>query len=260
LGRHRKPSRIVIPAVAAPALVSVAAAICLSPQAASASTTTPQITPQLSSQHAVVTDAVSFPGAAFASLPAAVKTAAHTKASSGLLATYKVKSGDTLSTIAQHFYHESAAWPVIYYANRSKIHWADEISVGETLKIPVKPAKIPAAPGSTGPAASSSGSSSSSSSSSSGSSPSSASVQTDARYSGSGSFQSCVISRESGGNSQVMNSSGHYGLYQFSESTWEAYGGSAASFGNASVAEQNQVFDNAIAQGGESNWSAYDGC
>jgi len=57
-----------------------------------------------------------------------------------------------------------------------------------------------------------------------------------------------------------MNSSGHYGLYQFSASTWAAYGGSAASFGHASVAEQNQVFNNAIAQGGQSNWSPYDGC
>jgi len=26
------------------------------------------------------------------------------------------------------------------------------------------------------------------------------------------------------------------------------------------VAEQNQVFANALAQGGQSNWSAYDGC
>ena len=68
-----------------------------------------------------------------------------------------------------------------------------------------------------------------------------------ATYSGSGSFQSCVIARESGGNSQVMNSSGHYGLYQFSASTWAAYGGSPSSFGNASVAQQNQVFNNAIA-------------
>jgi Transglycosylase-like domain len=74
------------------------------------------------------------------------------------------------------------------------------------------------------------------------------------------SFQECVIARESGGNSQVMNSSGHYGLYQFSASTWAAYGGNPADFGDASVAEQNQVFDNAIAAGGESNWSPYDGC
>lgn len=76
-------------------------------------------------------------------------------------------------------------------------------------------------------------------------------------YSG---FQRCVIERESGGNSQVMNSSGHYGLYQFSASTWQAYGGSAATFGHASVAEQNRIFANAMARGGESNWSPYDGC
>jgi soluble lytic murein transglycosylase-like protein len=69
-----------------------------------------------------------------------------------------------------------------------------------------------------------------------------------------------VISAESGGNSQVMNSSGHYGLYQFSSSTWAEYGGNPGAFGDASVAEQNQVFDNAIAAGGQSNWSAYDGC
>lgn len=74
------------------------------------------------------------------------------------------------------------------------------------------------------------------------------------------SFQSCVIARESGGNPQVMNASGHYGLYQFSASTWAAYGGNPADFGHASVAEQNQVFNNAMAAGGESNWAPYDGC
>ena len=57
-----------------------------------------------------------------------------------------------------------------------------------------------------------------------------------------------------------MNSSGHYGLYQFSSGTWAAYGGNPACFGNASVAEQNQVFNNAIAAGGQSNWAPYDGC
>jgi hypothetical protein len=47
------------------------------------------------------------------------------------------------------------------------------------------------------------------------------------------SFQQCVISRESGGNAQVMNSSGHYGLYQFSASTWAAARGNPADFGHA---------------------------
>ena len=69
-----------------------------------------------------------------------------------------------------------------------------------------------------------------------------------------------MVARESGGNPQVMNSTGHYGLYQFSASTWAAYGGNPADFGNASVAEQNQVFANALAQGGQSNWAPYDGC
>jgi hypothetical protein len=75
-----------------------------------------------------------------------------------------------------------------------------------------------------------------------------------------GSFGACVVARESGGNSQVMNSSGHYGLYQFSASTWAAYGGLASAFGHASVAQQNAVFGAAIARGGQSNWSPYDGC
>jgi Transglycosylase-like domain len=57
-----------------------------------------------------------------------------------------------------------------------------------------------------------------------------------------------------------MNSSGHYGLYQFSASTWAAYGGSPGDFGHASAAEQRRVFLNAIAQGGQSSWLPYDGC
>jgi hypothetical protein len=75
-----------------------------------------------------------------------------------------------------------------------------------------------------------------------------------------GAFGACVISRESGGNSQVMNSTGHYGLYQFSASTWAAYGGNPADFGHATVAEQEQIFSNALASAGQSNWSPYDGC
>jgi Transglycosylase-like domain len=80
-------------------------------------------------------------------------------------------------------------------------------------------------------------------------------------YSTGGAFQQCVIRRESGGQSQVMNASGHYGLYQFSAATWAAYGGNPASFGHASVAQQNQVFANAMATpGGASNWRPYNGC
>jgi len=112
------------------------------------------------------------------------------------------------------------------------------------LRVPAKPAKIPAAPGQLGAAAAA------------GTTQPEVTVVTDPG----GSFAACVIARESGGNSQVMNASGHYGLYQFSASTWAEYGGNPADFGNASASEQNQVFANALAAGGESNWSAYDGC
>ncbi|HTP17223.1 MAG TPA: transglycosylase family protein [Streptosporangiaceae bacterium] len=75
-----------------------------------------------------------------------------------------------------------------------------------------------------------------------------------------GSFRQCVISRESGGNAQVMNGSGHYGLYQFSYPAWVASGGSSADFGHASVAEQNRAFATAYAKFGASPWAPYDGC
>lgn len=76
----------------------------------------------------------------------------------------------------------------------------------------------------------------------------------------SSSFEACVIAHESGGNSQVMNSSGHYGLYQFDLGTWESGGGSAGDFGNASPAEQKRVFDAVYAARGTNPWAPYDGC
>ena len=180
---------------------------------------------------------------------------------------FTVQAGDTLSSISGQFYGNQSDWPVLYYANQSGLSSPNEITVGQVLEVPPLPATIPAAPASAVAAPSSSTSSAASSSSTaSESEPASTSTSTASQsdssvdasdYSG---FQQCVIERESGGDSQVMNSSGHYGLYQFSASTWAAYGGNPADFGDASVAEQNQVFDNAMAAGGESNWAPYDGC
>jgi LysM repeat protein len=182
-----------------------------------------------------------------------------------LPAKYVVKSGDTLASIAQHLYASPKYWTVLYWANHGKIKYANEITAGQVLTVPAKPAKIPGAPKALSPApapvTSTASTASYGGSYSSASTATAAPAQAASSYSGSsGSFQACVIAAESGGNSQVMNASGHYGLYQFSASTWAAYGGNPADFGNASVAEQNQVFDNAIAAGGESNWAPYDGC
>jgi LysM repeat protein len=177
-------------------------------------------------------------------------------------AKYVVKSGDTLASIAQHLYHSPDYWPVLYWANHGTIKDADEVQAGQALTVPAKPGKIPAAPKSLAPALPSAASTASNEGSYSPTSTAGAApAQTASTHTAStGSFQACVIARESGGNPQVMNSSGHYGLYQFSASTWAAYGGNPADFGNASVAEQNQVFANAMAAGGESNWAPYDGC
>jgi LysM repeat protein len=182
-------------------------------------------------------------------------------------AKYVVKSGDTLASIAQHLYRSSDYWPVLYWANHAVITDANEIQAGQVLTVPAKPAKIPGAPTALAPAqapaTSTASSASSAASDSSASTPTAAPAPAPAQSANTGStssFQACVIAAESGGNPQVMNSSGHYGLYQFSASTWAEYGGNPADFGDASVAEQNQVFDNAIAAGGASNWSLYDGC
>jgi len=176
-------------------------------------------------------------------------------------AEYVVKSGDTLASIATHLYHSPDYWTVLYWANHAKIKYANQIQAGLVLAVPAKPGKIPAAPKSLAPSPAPATSTASSGSYSSASAAQAAPAVTESTYTGSsGSFQACVIAAESGGNSQVMNSSGHYGLYQFSASTWAEYGGNPADFGDATVAEQNQVFENAMAAGGESNWAPYDGC
>jgi LysM repeat protein len=258
LGKHAKKR---LPIVAAPTLFGVAAAFVMS--AAPAGAATAQTT---GVEHTTASEQAQRAGTEPQLLASIREAAAKKPAAKTETKKYTVKSGDSLSTIAKHVYSESAAWPVIYYANRGQIKWANVISAGQKLTIPAKPAKIPAAPSQLGPVAPAPApvhteSAPVTHSTSTEAAPvSSSHTQAAATYNGGSGFQSCVISRESGGNSQVMNSSGHYGLYQFSESTWEAYGGSASSFGNASVSEQNQVFNNAIAQGGQSNWSAYDGC
>jgi LysM repeat protein len=228
----------------------VAAVFCFSGQAQASTLTT-----HVAADHATTADTLGPVGQSFAQLLASSQRTVASKTVASKTArpvTYTVRSGDTLSAIAGRVYHDEAAWPVIYWANRGQIHWANDITVGQKLRIPAKPARIPKAPGQLGPGEAAVGATQAE--------DLAYTPQATVSYSGDGGFTSCVIAAESGGNSQVMNASGHYGLYQFSESTWEEYGGSAADFGDATVAEQNQVFDNALAAGGESNWSAYDGC
>ena len=254
------------PIAVAPALLGLVAAITLSAQSI----------PESASSSAISHRAVSAasPGASSALLLSAIHSlaASHSvaaskpgtvrRAAATVLAKYTVRSGDTLSSIALRVYHDPGAWPVLYWANRNQVRWANSIQVGQVLTVPARPRHLPTAPRQLGPthAPVARPTVIEQSAEQPASSVRSAPAQTMTSYTGDSSFQKCVITRESGGNSQVMNSSGHYGLYQFSESTWAAYGGNPADFGHASVAEQNRVFDNAIARGGQFNWAPYDGC
>jgi LysM repeat protein len=263
LGGHRKkPTNFRISHrlsyAAAPALLGVAAAITLSaqliPSPALASTLSGHS--ESAGQSWKVTNAQLLA----AIHPVAAQPQGAVRKAVSRPAKYTVRSGDTLGTIAGKVYHDPNAWPVLYWANRDKIRWANGIDTGQVLTVPVKPARIPAAPSRLGPAPAPVAEQASTEQAAAEPQASAGPAQSASTYTGSGSFQECVISSESGGNSQVMNSSGHYGLYQFSSSTWAEYGGNPADFGDASVAEQNRVFDNAIAAGGQFNWAPYDGC
>jgi LysM repeat protein len=231
----------------------MAAAFCLSPAtAAAASPVAAAVT------HQMVLDAVVLPAGSAQAAAVAVGAGASTTASvhtsaAALPATYRVRRGDTLASIAGRLYHNTADWPVLYWRNHRQIRWADSIRAGEVLSVPAKPRRVPAVPAQLQPAARASAGT-----------PAAGAQAPAAAASGStypgGAFGACVVAAESGGNPQIMNASGHYGLYQFSYSTWVAYGGNPAEFGNATVAEQNQVFANALAEGGEDNWAPYDGC
>src|ERR1035438_9960064 len=69
----------------------------------------------------------------------------------------------------------------------------------------------------------------------------------------------CIRNAEEGG-SYAWGPGNGGGAYQFVLGTWENYGGAASEYGGAGPAYQDQIFDNAIAAGGASNWTNYDGC
>jgi resuscitation-promoting factor RpfC len=178
---------------------------------------------------------------------------------------YAVQRGDTLSRIAGRLYGSPADWPVLYWANKHQIRWASDITTTMSLLVPPLPASIPAAPRHLAPApppapkvvlASTSVGTSPVTSNESAPSVGSETVGT----AGMGSFQACVISRESGGNPSIVNaSSGAGGLYQFLPSTWASLGFSGLPE-DASVATQNAAFAKAYAEDGTSPWGPSDGC
>jgi resuscitation-promoting factor RpfC len=177
--------------------------------------------------------------------------------------TATVRPGDTLSSISQREYGSAADWPALWWVNRHRLADPGMIQVGQRLRLsgwhPARPwltraalAAIPAPPPASSAPSTSTGVATGAAY---------APVQSSGTYSGaSGSFQSCVIQAESGGNASAVNaSSGAGGLYGFLPSTWQALGYSGLPQ-NASVSEQNAAFAKQYAQSGASAWAPYDGC
>jgi resuscitation-promoting factor RpfC len=183
-----------------------------------------------------------------------------------------VRAGDTLSSISQREFGQSADWPALWWANRHTVHNPSLIQAGQKLVVPgshhVKPwlmrealTAIPAPAPAPAPVQAAPAAPAAPAASSAPAEPAASPASSTASYSGApGSFQSCVIQAESGGNASAVNgSSGAGGLYGFLPSTWQALGYSGLPE-NASVAQQNAAFAKEYAQSGTSAWSAYDGC
>jgi len=186
-----------------------------------------------------------------------------------LASTHTVQPGDTLSGIAAS---SGVSLTKVEAANKW-IKNPNLIYVGQVVHVPDGRSGItPMAPTYyQAPAASSTPSASTGSSASTGTSystgaaagtgTSSASTGTSTGTSAAsstgapGSFQQCVAWRESGNNPTASSS----GLYGILPSTWASLGYSGTA-GSASVAQQNQAFQQLYAQDGTSPWAPYDGC
>jgi len=118
-GRHTSPSQVEKVAAtatkAAPAVAIAGALVATTaPQAHAAEKTPAKATVAAEQVHTVAAITHSQPAAR----------------------SYTVRSGDTLSSIARHFYGNSASWTTIYRANKSKISNPNTIYVGQVLRIP----------------------------------------------------------------------------------------------------------------------------
>jgi LysM repeat protein len=177
---------------------------------------------------------------------------------------YRVRRGDSLTSVAARRLGSAAAWEGLYAANLATVgRNPDDLKVGTVLRLTQAPLTATVLAGIHAATAPAPAPAEHSPWKDSGWHPAPA-AQADASYSGGGwpggAFGACVVERESGGNPDIWNASAHYGLYQFSYSTWVEYGGDPALFGHASVAYQEQIFMNAMNRDGEDNWAPYDGC
>jgi len=172
---------------------------------------------------------------------------------------YTVKPGDTLSDIAKQAYGSRADWPALWWTNRHKVGNPDAIVVGQRLRLSTwHPRKAwierAAMAASTPPAPVQQPSSLPVAISS---SPSySAGSYSGPSYSGGGVNWDAIAACESGGNWGTSSGNGFYGGLQFSQGTWDAYGGGqyASTAAGASRSQQISVAQRVLAGQGIGAW------
>jgi Transglycosylase-like domain/LysM domain len=174
----------------------------------------------------------------------------------GQTSSYTVKPGDTLSAIAAHAYGRAADWPAVWWANRHQVPNPSLIGVGQRLRLPSS-GTVTASVARAATAAASAGQPAAPVSAPVAAAPAAPPVQAAAAPATAGGVNwSAIAACESGGNWAANTGNGFYGGLQFTQSTWDAYGGGqyAASANQASSAQQIAVAQRVLAGQGIGAW------
>ena len=141
MGRHAAPSQLQQAAQragqAAPA-VAVAGAIAAGGAASAVAVAAPAgaATQTAVASQATAAGQATVAGQARTSAAAPARPAARVQAGRS----YTVRTGDTLSGIAERFYGHAGDWPYLYRVNRGTVSDPDLIYTGEALRVPTDPA------------------------------------------------------------------------------------------------------------------------
>jgi hypothetical protein len=186
----------------------------------------------------------SIPAAGLAKTLLGVTISLHAAPAHQMPGHYTVRPGDTLSDIARQEYGSRADWPALWWTNRHQIGNPDAIVAGQKLRLstwhPHKAWVRRAAMAAAGPALAPASAAMQSQT------PSSVPVAASSYPASSGGVNwSAIAACESGGNWSTNTGNGFSGGLQFSQGTWDAYGGGQYSSSAAGASESQQI---AVAQ------------
>ena len=198
----------------------------------------------------------SIPAAGLAKTLIGVTISLHAAPAHHVPGHYTVRPGDTLSNIARQEYGSRADWPALWWTNRHNISNPDAIVAGQKLRLSTwhpRKAWIEKAAMAARPVLAQAPSSQS---------PSSLPVATSSApvsgypASSGGVNWSAIAACESGGNWSTNTGNGFYGGLQFSQGTWDAYGGGqyASTAAGASQSQQIAVAQRVLAGQGIGAW------